>query len=566
MHNYGASSDDDDSTGSSSTSSYAPSSIHQATWDASVVPNEALSIAHDEEHVTQPVYCIPDTTISTPPDTDRSHASSPSDAVHEALQSPWTTHLSSSWGVNNLEAPPSHDKNASSWFTADNVYANGLYNVSFPDTEAILLPEGAYYQGFEKQGQVASHQVTQSTQSSPSSSPSYSSSTSSAFAGQELPKLATSSETPSSAFQSNSSELNAYIGFDVTSSLFASNTSLQGVFGYKEPGDDPFMPATCPQGITKTPHLDDRGYIYDIGIYSSSAAMETESAPRQLNDPRPLSSSHSTWTNPIQPIQNQAKKRIIGKRKRGSNTPNLSLSRPSSPAQDPASMLTKNLQEADFVSDTNAASNTKLACHFYKMNPKQHASCAAKTFQNISAVNQHLRKDHIPKGRHTCDACFQSFPSDGALQSHAESGYCRPTGGISVDKLPYLSRKHDTPASAKWYTVWHRLFPELERPRSPYIDLYHDIDQFVQYSVRTLTGSMPELAPQERQKFAVLLQGWALRWRSEQGEPLDHRLILAGSHATQTDKSITEGQSGSLDEQSCSSGRSAAAGSAVTDK
>ncbi|KAK8004268.1 hypothetical protein PG989_003987 [Apiospora arundinis] len=429
MHNYGASSDDDDSTGSSSTSSYAPSSIHQATWDASVVPNEALSIAHDEEHVTQPVYCIPDTTISTPPDTDRSHASSPSDAVHEALQSPWTTHLSSSWGVNNLEAPPSHDKNVSSWFTADNVYANGLYNVSFPDTEAILLPEGAYYQGFEKQGQVASHQVTQSTQSSPSSSPSYSSSTSSAFAGQELPKLATSSETPSSAFQSNSSELNAYIGFDVTSSLFASNTSLQGVFGYKEPGDDPFMPATCPQGITKTPHLDDRGYIYDIGIYSSSAAMDTESAPRQLNDPRPLSSSHSTWTNPIQPIQNQAKKRIIGKRKRGSNTPNLSLSRPSSPAQDPASMLTKNLQEADFVSDTNAASNTKLACHFYKMNPKQHASCAAKTFQNISAVNQHLRKDHIPKGRHTCDACFQSFPSDGALQSHAKSGYCRPTGG-----------------------------------------------------------------------------------------------------------------------------------------
>ncbi|KAK8032346.1 hypothetical protein PG990_002080 [Apiospora arundinis] len=138
--------------------------------------------------------------------------------------------------------------------------------------------------------------------------------------------------------------------------------------------------------------------------------------------------------------------------------------------------------------------------------------------------------------------------------------------GISVDKLPYLSRKYDTPASAKWYTVWHRLFPELERPRSPYIDLYHDIDQFVQYSVRTLPGSMPELAPQERQKFAVLLQGWALRWRSEQGEPLDHRLILAGSHATQTDKSITVGQSGSLDEQSCSSGRSAAAGSAVTDK
>ncbi|KAK6849053.1 hypothetical protein PG995_012886 [Apiospora arundinis] len=200
MHNYGASSDDDDSTGNSSTSSYAPSSIHQATWDASVVSNEALSITHDEEHVTEPVYCIPDTTISTPPDTDRSHASSPSNAVHEALQSPWTTHLSSSWGVNNLEAPPSHDKNASSWFTADNVYANGLYNVSFPDTEAILLSEGAYYQGFEKQRQVASHQVTQSTQSSPSSSPSYSSSTSSAFAGQELPKLATSSEIPSSAF------------------------------------------------------------------------------------------------------------------------------------------------------------------------------------------------------------------------------------------------------------------------------------------------------------------------------------------------------------------------------
>ncbi|KAK6849054.1 hypothetical protein PG995_012887 [Apiospora arundinis] len=209
-----------------------------------------------------------------------------------------------------------------------------------------------------------------------------------------------------------------------------------------------------------------------------------------------------------------------------------------------------NLQETDFVSDTNSASNTKLACHFYKMNPKQHASCAAKTFQNISAVNQHLRKDHIPKGRHTCDACFQSFPSDGALQSHAKSGYCRPTGG----------------SPAKWYTVWDRLFPELERPRSPYIDLYHDIDQFVQYSVRTLPDSMPELAPQERQKFAVLLQGWALRWRSEQGEPLDHRLILTGSNATQTDRTSTAAQPGSPDGSSCPNGRHAAVGSTMTDK
>ncbi|KAK8058615.1 het and ankyrin domain protein [Apiospora phragmitis] len=95
-----------------------------------------------------------------------------------------------------------------------------------------------------------------------------------------------------------------------------------------------------------------------------------------------------------------------------------------------------NLQETDLVSDMSNVTRTELACHFYKMNPKQYSSCATRTFQTISSVIQHLHKSHDRKGHHNCDACFQSFPSESALHAHGNSGVCRPTGGVPADELP----------------------------------------------------------------------------------------------------------------------------------
>ncbi|KAK8035104.1 hypothetical protein PG993_010099 [Apiospora rasikravindrae] len=158
------------------------------------------------------------------------------------------------------------------------------------------------------------------------------------------------------------------------------------------------------------------------------------------------------------------------------------------------------------------------------MNPKQHSTCATKTFLTISSLGQHLRLAHSPKGRHYCKACCQFFQSASALKAHADSGVCRPTGGVSVDELPKMSHKHERPAS-KWNTVWQQLFPHLKRPRSPYPDGNHEIDQFVQFFLRALQRPMPGLMSHDRESIATLLQCQASRWRTEPGEPLDHALL-----------------------------------------
>lgn len=176
----------------------------------------------------------------------------------------------------------------------------------------------------------------------------------------------------------------------------------------------------------------------------------------------------------------------------------------------------------------------ELACHYYNMNPKQHSTCVAKTFPNSASLMEHLRTRHSPRGPHSCNACFQPFPSEAALHTHTTSGVCRPTGGVYVDKLPTVVRRRGTLAS-RWYVVWQQLFPDFERPCSPYADRNHEIDQFVQSCMRLLKTATPELAPQS---VVALLQNESLRWRSESAEPLDHGLIPTVLFASEENESL----------------------------
>ncbi|KAK8113146.1 hypothetical protein PG984_013672 [Apiospora sp. TS-2023a] len=264
--------------------------------------------------------------------------------------------------------------------------------------------------------------------------------------------------------------------------------------------------------------------------------MASKPTSSHLNNSRHLPENQPTWdgeksrnhTQSVGIKQKQSKDSPTRKRKRSSNTSNAMTSDQSSSTQGNAPMPVMNPQEANPDPDK---SKTGLACHYYKMNPKQHSSCRAKTFQSISSLGQHIRLAHGRKGRHSCNGCFQSFLSEPALHAHDNSGICRPTGGIPADELPTVTHKHGTPAS-KWSMIWDQLFPNFEQPRSAYCDESHEIDQFVQFFLRTLQASMPGLLQQDQQNIAVRLKREASRWRSEPGEPLDHALIPAGPPAT----------------------------------
>ncbi|KAI1100204.1 hypothetical protein F4804DRAFT_54980 [Jackrogersella minutella] len=120
-----------------------------------------------------------------------------------------------------------------------------------------------------------------------------------------------------------------------------------------------------------------------------------------------------------------------------------------------------------------------LACLFYKHNPSLYERCFHKEFKNISALRQHLDKDH-KLGTHHCSSCWISFNDEMSLTAHKDS--CQPTGGIPVDKLPPIYKAHDNPGK-KWYWTFRQLFGHTATPpKCPYPHPRQDLlDQFCQH-------------------------------------------------------------------------------------
>ncbi|KAI1418485.1 hypothetical protein F5Y13DRAFT_196290 [Hypoxylon sp. FL1857] len=123
-----------------------------------------------------------------------------------------------------------------------------------------------------------------------------------------------------------------------------------------------------------------------------------------------------------------------------------------------------------------------LACLFYKRNPDLYSACIFKDFKTISALRQHLNKDHKLRPYH-CTSCWDSFHDNMSLKRHTN---CQPTSGIPVDQLPMIYKGRDN-SIMKWNWIWKRLFgKETPLPKCPYAhpmqDMkYHNLRQFSQY-------------------------------------------------------------------------------------
>lgn len=79
-----------------------------------------------------------------------------------------------------------------------------------------------------------------------------------------------------------------------------------------------------------------------------------------------------------------------------------------------------------------------LACVFYKYNPEQYSSCMQKSFRDIGALGQHLKREH-----------------------HG--------------KLPTIPKVHQKSPNWKWYWIWGKLFGRYPPPKCPYLHPKQDM-------------------------------------------------------------------------------------------
>ncbi|KAK4222885.1 hypothetical protein QBC38DRAFT_518214 [Podospora fimiseda] len=132
----------------------------------------------------------------------------------------------------------------------------------------------------------------------------------------------------------------------------------------------------------------------------------------------------------------------------------------------------------------------KLACHFWKFDPTQHRSCFMRKLDNISRLKQHLTRAHYKSCY--CQRCFLCFENEETLRNHVEGPICNlrehgfrgryMTNGQQEQVNRRSNTKHTE--TEKWYAIWDILFPEQDKPLSPYIDplLSEDLSRFIDHA------------------------------------------------------------------------------------
>ncbi len=125
----------------------------------------------------------------------------------------------------------------------------------------------------------------------------------------------------------------------------------------------------------------------------------------------------------------------------------------------------------------------RLACPYFKLDPRKHRYCRRYTLRRVKDIKQHILRKH--KGRPSCPKCSQTFAPEDQMEHHRKScqGTAAPTletrttreiltQGTTEQQMKelrqYLSR--GKPLRDQWYDMWDILFPGEQRPRSVHMD------------------------------------------------------------------------------------------------
>ncbi|KAH8645768.1 hypothetical protein BX600DRAFT_534207 [Xylariales sp. PMI_506] len=115
-----------------------------------------------------------------------------------------------------------------------------------------------------------------------------------------------------------------------------------------------------------------------------------------------------------------------------------------------------------------------LACPFWKRNPIKYQRCFHMQLVNTGRVKQHMQRKHTPI---YCQVCLVIFRDEDVLEAHLLEYACTRNPEAQLDGLSHKQRsaisakvKDACNEEQKWFKIWDIVFPEHQRPSSPFID------------------------------------------------------------------------------------------------
>ncbi|KAH6884899.1 hypothetical protein B0T10DRAFT_608691 [Thelonectria olida] len=138
-----------------------------------------------------------------------------------------------------------------------------------------------------------------------------------------------------------------------------------------------------------------------------------------------------------------------------------------------------------------------LACPFYKLNLKRHASCGKPPgFTRICDLRQHLLRVH-KRPDHECPTCHQEWDdkqndlAEAEYKEHILEGKCKQRQAspdddrLTPDEFIKLGEVYSNGPSDldKWYWLWKTFFSHHPRPKSPYVEIPGDLFDAVELAI-----------------------------------------------------------------------------------
>jgi len=120
---------------------------------------------------------------------------------------------------------------------------------------------------------------------------------------------------------------------------------------------------------------------------------------------------------------------------------------------------------------TSSGETRRFACHFFRMDPQKHHSCANFDLSQIKYVKQHIYRKH-GRPEFYCPLCYATFDTASRRDDHLRHRDCTRISqvprleGISADRKAELKKygSRGKPAEVQWYGLWGILFPSLSPP------------------------------------------------------------------------------------------------------
>lgn len=144
-------------------------------------------------------------------------------------------------------------------------------------------------------------------------------------------------------------------------------------------------------------------------------------------------------------------------------------------------------------------------CAFYKVDPVKYRKCGHLEIRSVAYFLQHIIRQHLLDDKHYhCDNCRSGWPkagrnSDREWEEHTRLRTCQKVTLEELGKL--LPEEHrrlkkklkEKPIGSeieRWYKVFEQLFPEYNRPESPYLS--NEAEEIEAGNVRRLDRLLEE--------------------------------------------------------------------------